>query len=127
VLEIYDRDGLVETVRTHLGPHFQARMTGLRSAFPGTIGDARGLGLVGAVELVADPQTKRPFPPEAAAAALVAKLAQQRGLIVRALAGDAVAVCPPLISTTEQLDTIFDRLADAMAQAERELAPWEAM
>jgi len=126
VLEIYDRDSLIETVRTRLGVHFQSHLAGLRSSFPNMVGEARGLGLVGAVELVADVPTKRPFAPEAAAAPLVARLALERGLVVRPLAGDAVAICPPLISTTEQLDTIFERLADAMAQAERELAPWRA-
>ncbi len=40
--------------------------------------------------------------------------AQEEGLIVRFLAGDRVAVCPPLIITSEEIDGLFDRLTRAL-------------
>ena len=48
--------------------------------------------------------------------------AQAEGLIVRALAGDRVAVCPPLIITEAEIDALFDRLGRALDRT----AAWTA-
>lgn len=125
VLEIYERDGLVERVRDVLGPHFQARLRNLATISP-LVGESRGLGLIGAIELVSDKTTRDQFAPSVGAAALVSKLALARGLIVRPLPGDAVALCPPLTSTEADLDEIFDLIEDALAAAEKQLAPLRA-
>jgi len=125
VLEIYERDHILDSVKTTLGPHFQTRLRALADAHPSLIGDVRGVGMIGAIELEADTAARRQYPSEAGAAALVAKLALGRGLIVRPLPGDAVAVCPPLISTEAQIDEIFDRLHESLDDAERELVHWK--
>ena len=99
-------------------PHFQARL-GQLGRHP-LVGEARGLGLIGAVELVQDKKSKTPFDATVAAGALGAEMALQNGLIVRA-AGDALAVCPPLIVEDEQIDQLFDRLNVALDQTHAEL------
>ena len=76
-------------------------------------GETRGVGLVGAVELVRDKATKEPFDPAHGVGAYVAAQAQENGLIVRAL-GDSVAFSPPLIITEAEIDDMFDRFETAL-------------
>jgi 4-aminobutyrate--pyruvate transaminase len=113
-IEIYQREDILGHVRA-IAPHFQARLKALGD-HP-LVGEARGLGLIGALEMVADKATKRAFDPKQAVAAKVVAFAQQEGLIVRAI-GDAVAVCPPLVISSEEIDALFDRLARALDRGE---------
>jgi len=78
------------------------------------VGEARGLGLMGALELVADKRTKRSFEPKLSVAARCVAAAESEGLIVRYLAGDIVSLCPPLIISPQQLDELFERLSRAL-------------
>jgi 4-aminobutyrate--pyruvate transaminase len=110
-LEIYARDGIVEQVAAK-APQFQARLTALGD-HP-LVGEARGLGLVGAVELVADKKTKQPFDAKKGVAARIVAFAEEEGLIVRALAGDAISICPPLIIAPDEIDELFARLTRAL-------------
>ena len=71
------------------------------------IGDARAVGLIGALELVADKETRRAFEPKQAVGAACADTLQELGLIVRAM-GDSVAFCPPLIITADEINEMFD-------------------
>jgi 4-aminobutyrate---pyruvate transaminase len=110
-LEIYARDRLVEKV-AQKSPHFQARLQAL--AQHPLVGEARGLGLIGAVELVADKASKRSFDPKVGVGPRAVRFAEEEGLMVRFLAGDAVSVCPPLVITDEEIDALFDRLGRAL-------------
>ena len=110
-LKIYEERDIVGHVR-RVAPHFQERLQNL-SEHP-LVGNARGVGLIGAVELVKDKGTKEQYPPSAKAAALANEKAVGHGLILRPLPLDAVGVCPPLIVTESQIDDIFDRLERAL-------------
>jgi 4-aminobutyrate--pyruvate transaminase len=109
-LEIYEERKLYEHVRRG-APRFQERLRAL--ADHALVGDARGIGLVGAVELVRDRRTKAPFDAQLAVGAKCMQLCQERGLIVRAV-GDTVALCPPYVVTEEQIDDIFERLGEGL-------------
>ena len=91
---------------------FQARLKALRE-HP-LVGDARGIGMIGAIELVANKTTKAPFEPADGVGAYCMAQAEAHGLIVRAL-GDTVAICPPLILTEAQVHELFDKLERALA------------
>ena len=80
--------------------------------------EARGVGLIGALELVMDQNSADQYPPEGKAGATLAARAQARGLIVRALPGDVIGICPPLIITEAQIDELFDSLAEALSETE---------
>ena len=116
-LKIYEERRILDHVRSVM-PHFQERLLQLGS-HP-LVGEARGMGLIGAVELVQDKPSKKPFDAPVAAGALGAETALENGLIVRA-AGDALAICPPLIIETKQIDQLFDRLAATLDQTHTEL------
>jgi 4-aminobutyrate---pyruvate transaminase len=119
-LEIYEERKLYEHVRA-VAPQFQARLATLAS-HP-LVGDARGIGLVGACELVHDKTTKAPFDAKLAVGAKCMQLCETHGLIVRAI-GDVIALCPPFIVTPDDIDEIFVKLArgldDTLAWAKRE-------
>ncbi len=110
-IEIYRRDRIVEGA-AEKAPHFQARLA--RLAEHDIVGEARGIGLIGGLEIVADKRTKAQYDPKAGVAARCVAFAQAEGLIVRFLTGDRVAVCPPLIITPDEIDALFDRLTRAL-------------
>jgi len=110
-LEIYARERMVEQVAAK-APRFQARLAAL-AGHP-LVGEARGLGLIGALELVADKASRRGFAPSEGVGAQAMRLAEAEGLIVRAVGGDNIAVCPPLIISEAEIDELFDRLARAL-------------
>jgi 4-aminobutyrate--pyruvate transaminase len=110
-LEIYARERIVERA-ARMAPQFQARLQAL-GQHP-LVGEARGLGLVGAVELVADKKAKRSFEPKAAVGPRTVAFAEAEGLIVRFLPGDVVSICPPLIISPAEIDELFDRLGRAL-------------
>lgn len=116
-LKIYEERRTLDHVRAVM-PHFQGRLRQL--ADHPLVGEARGLGLIGAVELVADKPSKKPFDAAVAAGPLGADMALDNGLIVRA-SGDALAICPPLIIEEKQIDQLFDRLESTLDQTYAEL------
>jgi len=124
-LEIYARDHMIEQAAAK-APQFQARLRAL-GEHP-LVGEARGIGLIGGVELGADRRTKRAFEPACGVGACCVRFAEENGLIVRSIAGDVVSICPPLIIQPQEIDELFDRLTRALdrtldwAKTERLLA-----
>ncbi|MET8745121.1 MULTISPECIES: diaminobutyrate--2-oxoglutarate transaminase family protein [unclassified Streptomyces] len=116
-------NGLAERAAI-LGARMLARLQALATDHP-TIGDVRGRGLMIGIELV-DPDAEAPGdspepPPAPALAAAVQQECLRRGLIVE-LGGrhsTVVRLLPPLTLTDEQATAVVDRLADALAAAER--------
>jgi len=110
-LEIYARDRIIESAAAK-APQFQSRLRAF-GEHP-LVGEARGLGLVGGLELVADKATKLSFDPKKGVAAQCVRFAEELGLIVRFLSGDTLSICPPLIITPQEIDELFDRLGRAL-------------
>ena len=114
-LEIYEKRNIVGHVRS-VQDAFEGRIA--RLGDHPLVGHARAKGLIGAVELVADKASKRSFDAAAGIGAAVVNAAQNHGLIVRGLAGDIVAFCPPLIITEEQIGDMFDAMEKALDDVE---------
>ena len=88
------------------------------------VGDVRGIGLLWAVEFVADKATKRPFDPQLNFAGRVAQAAVARGLLVYPMqgcvdgvAGDHLLIAPPSVITSEQIDWAVKELREAIEEA----------
>jgi len=114
-MEIYKRDDIAGQVRK-VSPLFRKRLQALRD-HP-LVGEARGIGLLGAVELVADKATKAPFDVKAGVGPRAASECQKAGLITRALPGNALALCPPLVISEAEIDELFNRLETALNATE---------
>ena len=98
-------------------------LEGVRDAKP--VGDVRGIGLLWAVEFVADKATKQPFASELNFAGRVAQAAVKRGLLVYPMQGcvdgalgDHVLIAPPAVITTDQIDWAVKQLREAIDEAD---------
>jgi 4-aminobutyrate--pyruvate transaminase len=110
-LKIYEERNVLGHVRSVMG-RFQ---DGLRTlASHPLVGEARGVGLVGAIELVEDKATKESFAPSASVGVHVAARTMAHGLIIRNLPGDIITLCPPLIITEAEIDELLARLTKAL-------------
>jgi len=113
-LELMESRNIVEHVR-EVAPHFQKLLRSF--ADHPLVGEARGTGLIGAIELVADKASKRAFDAKLAVGTYLVGKAQEHGLVLRAM-GDAVGFCPPLIITRKEIDALFDRYGKALDETE---------
>ena len=102
-----------------VGAVFQQRLENL-AAHP-IVGDVRGRGLLGALELMADRDTKAAFPSAQGVGAYCAARCAAHGLITRHI-GDVMALCPPLIITTDQVDELFTKMERALDETWRHVA-----
>ena len=96
-----------------VSPYFQERLR--RFVSHPHIGEARGIGLMGALELVGDKASKTRFPPDQPVAERIANVALENGLICRPI-GQAIVVAPPFIITHGQIDELFDKLQKTIEQ-----------
>lgn len=74
------------------------------------VGEVRGMGLIAAVELVADKETKARFDPVGKVGLRLFDRAHDHGLIIRAI-GNSIASCPPMIITEVEIDEMLRRFA----------------
>lgn len=119
VIDVIEREGLVERA-ARLGAVVQARLLGELGELP-HVGEVRGLGLLRAIEFVADRNTKEPFDRSHRVTERVVAAAFERGLTVYPCTsavdgrvGDAVLLGPPLSVTDAELDAMLERLIDAV-------------
>ncbi|MFK7854068.1 MAG: aminotransferase [Granulosicoccus sp.] len=117
-LRIYESDDIYGQVRTR-SSHFSERVQALQN-HP-LVGHSRSVGLIGAIELVANKSSKEGFPAEDKIAVQVMAAARKHNLILRALPGDTVGFCPPMIINDEQIDEMFDLVTDALNDVHRAL------
>jgi adenosylmethionine-8-amino-7-oxononanoate aminotransferase len=116
-IDVILNEGLIDNVRA-LTPHFEAHMA--RLAENPNIGEARGKGLMGALEAVKDKDTKTPFDGSLSVSERIANTCTDHGLICRPL-GQAIVLCPAFIMTETQMDEMFDKLEGALKQVFAEL------
>ncbi len=114
-LRIYESDHILDRV-AETSPRFLQRLRALVDR--PFVGEARGVGLIGAIELVADKTTRRPFEASHALGAACAAATERHGLIVRPI-GDSIALAPPLIITRSEIDALFDQLEASLDDVEK--------
>jgi 4-aminobutyrate--pyruvate transaminase len=109
-LKIYEERDIVGQVRAQT-PGFAKGIQRFKD-HP-LVGETRSVGLIGAVELVRDKQTKEIFDPKLGVPAYCVKRAQEHGLIIRAIV-NSIAFCPPLVSTGEEIAEMYRRFGLAL-------------
>ena len=112
VLDVIEEEGLCERAVV-LGETMRARMLAWQERFP-AVADVRGLGAMLAIELVADPATKKPAPELTQA---VIDAAMERGLLLlkAGVHGNVIRVLSPLVLTDGELDEALAVWEDALA------------
>ncbi len=109
-IEIYQRRDIVGRVR-RLAPLFQAKLRGF--ADHPLVGEARGVGLVGALELSPDCARAATFAQPGKVGPRLAAELVKRGVIFRAI-GDVLAACPPMIITEDEIEALFAPMGEAL-------------
>ncbi|TDO12526.1 MULTISPECIES: aspartate aminotransferase family protein [Halomonas] len=117
-LELMETEGVVERVRDELGPYLARRWATLGD-HP-LVGEARSLGLMGALELI-DPATGERFDKALAAGNLCRDISFRHGLVMRSV-GDTMIIAPPLVITCEQIDDLVTLAREALDETARCLA-----
>jgi 4-aminobutyrate--pyruvate transaminase len=114
-LEIYERIDIVGHVR-RVAPVFQTRLKAL--ADHPLVGEARGVGLIGGLELVKDKSAKTSFEPKLGVGAKAARFAEEEGVLCRAVGGDTIGLCPPLVIDGAEINALFDAVGRALDRTE---------
>ncbi len=110
-LRVLHKDRIIEATATKLAPYFQERLQTLRDHR--IVGEVRGIGMLGAVELVRDKHSRERLAPDAAGAVYCRNQANIAGLMVRQT-GDAMITAPPLICNRKEIDDLVTLLARAL-------------
>jgi len=110
-LGILEETGIIESAARDIAPHFQARLRELID-HP-IVGEVRGRGLFAAVELVRDKGSRERLAPKSAGAVYCRDQANNKGLMVRQT-GDAMITAPPLVCSIGEIDTLVDKLGQAL-------------
>jgi 4-aminobutyrate--pyruvate transaminase len=114
-IEIYERIDIVAHVQ-RVAPIFQLRLEAL--ADHPLVGEARGVGLIGGLELVKDKRARLSFEPKLGVGARAARFAEEEGVLTRAVGGDTLALCPPLVIDGAEVNALFDGIARALDRTE---------
>ena len=119
-LDVLERDGLVEQAAAR-GEHMRMRLREAFAEHP-LVGEVRGLGLIAAVEFVAEKAPPRGFDPALKVGLRVARRCLELGLITRALpAADTIAFSPPFVVSESELDEMVAIARRAVDEIEAEL------
>ncbi|MGG7564659.1 aminotransferase [Rhodovulum sp. DZ06] len=113
-LDIYKKRRIVDHVRA-VAPGFQEKLRAY--ADHPLVGEARGIGLMGALELSPDKTGKAVFAQPGKVGGRLAAELVARGVILRAI-GDQLAFCPPMIISEEEIGALFAPLEDALDATE---------
>jgi 4-aminobutyrate--pyruvate transaminase len=111
-LKLYDEMDIGSHVGT-VGPHMQAELQRRFADHP-LVGEVRGIGLIAAVELVADKAAHKNFAPAAKVGPRLAKLCEDNGVIGRTVTNDVLCFSPPLIITKDEIDDMLARVGKAL-------------
>jgi 4-aminobutyrate--pyruvate transaminase len=107
-LKIYDEIDLIGHVKS-VGPHLQAELQRRFANHP-MVGEVRGVGMVGAIELVEDKAAKKNFDPARKIGPRLVKHGEEQGVILRAMMNDSIGFSPPLVITKDEVTEMLDRV-----------------
>ena len=112
-IDVIINEGLLDNVKS-ISPYFHERLNEFNEYEH--IGETRGKGLMAALEMVKNKETKELFESNLNMGDKIANMALDNGLICRPL-GPAIVLCPQFIITKSQIDDMFDMLHDTLKKA----------
>jgi putrescine aminotransferase len=121
-LDVIEREGLIDRVRSDIGPYLQQRLHESFDDHP-LVGEVRGVGLIGAIELVKD-KTKREFHPNPGKVGLICRDHCFRNNLIMRAVRDTMVLAPPLVITRDEVDELvalarraIDRTAEDLGRS----------
>lgn len=116
-IAVIEDNNLVENA-ARVGEHLQAGLRALND-HP-LVGEVRGIGLIGAIELVTDKKTRTGLGRPGDLGAMASKALLSNGVITRNL-GDAIAFCPPLVISEDEVGNLLSIVGSTLDQMQKEL------
>lgn len=114
-IEIMEREGLIERTKNETGPYLAEAIK--RLGAHELVGEARSIGLLGAIEIVREKGTNLRFKDaEGTAGPIVRDICIKNGLMVRAIR-DSIVMCPPLIVSLAQIDQMMEIITRSLDEA----------
>lgn len=110
-LDIIRDEGIVERVANDIGPYFKQQLETLSDHE--LVGEVRSLGMVAAIELVADKASRTRFAEDKGAGSLCRDASIEHGLVMRAT-GDTMIIAPPLIMSKDQVNELIEKSRKAL-------------
>jgi putrescine aminotransferase len=118
-IRILEEEEIIDKVRETTGPYLAKRWSEL--ADHPIVGEARIIGMLGALELSPEPRTRAPFEATEGTAGLITReICIENGLIMRHVY-DKMIISPPLIITEEQIDNLVDLVWLCLDRAEAKI------
>ncbi|MDW3206640.1 MAG: aspartate aminotransferase family protein [Alphaproteobacteria bacterium] len=117
-IEILESEGLVEKTATETGPHLAKRLAEFND-HP-LVGETRSVGLIGAIELVKNKETRERFEPAGKVGTMCRDHFFKRNAIMRAC-GDAMVLSPPLIIEKDEIDALMSVTRECLDATARDL------
>ena len=105
-LRILKDEKILEKVREETAPYLQKRLREL--ADHPLVGEVRGVGMLGAIELAKNKQTRERFPSEMGVGMICRGHCFENGLIMRAV-GDTMIIAPPLVISKDEIDELVEK------------------
>ena len=118
-LEIMEKTNAVARVKNEIGPYLQRRLRETFSDHP-LVGEVRGVGLLAAIELVADKSTREFFPGDRNVGTHCRNYCFNSGLVMRAIR-DTMVTAPPLIISEAEVEEIIALAKDAIDRTAKDL------
>ena len=118
-IKLMQRENIVQKVHDETGPYLQKRLRELGD-HP-IVGEVRGVGMLGALELVKDKENFIKFDKDVGAGSICRTHCFDNNLIMRAV-GDAMIISPPLILTKPEIDIFIERAFKCLDLTQKEVA-----
>ena len=122
-IEIMERDNLVAKTAGEIGNHFQRRLAALSDH--SLVGETRGIGLLGGIELVADKAARAHFDPDWNVGVRCRNHSFDLGLVMRAVR-DIMVLSPPLSIKAGEIDRLFNSVETALDRTAKDIAGLDA-
>jgi len=113
-IEVIEKNRLVERAAEN-GKFIEKRLKAMMNRYP-IIGDVRGIGMLWAVELMADRKSQKPFDPKLGIGSWIREWCWDHGMILRNN-GDILVYAPALIMTREEIEEMLSKTEQAIAAA----------
>ncbi|MBI4692964.1 MAG: aminotransferase class III-fold pyridoxal phosphate-dependent enzyme [Gammaproteobacteria bacterium] len=111
-LDIMEREGLFERA-AHQGEYLQRRLRETFADHP-HVGEVRGLGLIAALEVVRDRDSRGTFAPEYKLPFRIFRRLLDKGVIARAVGVSGIAMCPPYVVEEADIEAIIDAIHETI-------------
>jgi putrescine aminotransferase len=118
-IRILREEKIIERVKEETAPYLHKRLREL--ADHPLVGEVRGVGMLGAIELVKNKATRERYPSESGAGMICRGHCFANGLIMRAV-GDTMIISPPLVISKAEIDELVDKARQCLDLTAEQLA-----